>query len=550
MPTSLPTLLLVKKLIQQILFALLFGLRGIVVGIIWLTVLPWATVWTWRMYFSMGESTAWWISGRTRPHSPNNDGSPFYYNINFDKSLPQPTTFLGRLTSHPVWAALSADVFTGQIIASLIVLTFVAVFLLREWISQNARPGIFEDDEVIPEEGIAPRVDPRPPAGAHPQPHPLEEALALRQAEALRALEALRERPDGHNLVKGRSQGRAHIIHKRAKGRRGGRKDRSGSDMRATRRKLLPNDAEDEDDEMDYEEERIKRKAFIRRVRNARLAGARRKMAWNVMGQEPLPRLPLEVDPTFQFTFVPPPATAQTPPAISSLFDGVKSASSSENQAATGAAPVSSSFFDQKRPTLPSSSTPDLASSSASPSSSSAAPAVTQRLASYRAPEEFEESEAGPSRLPDPFEGDDDTEDEVIDKEEEFLHYFNDPEADERTSRPGTPSDDDTDKEGGGDDEGWRQNEDDPDVFEHDEDPGEMEDFVFDAWEAAEGDGAGDGAVPELGGGVPLENVIGLLPHEQVAVQNPAPEVEIPPEFAEELEGNVEDDMEGAMEGE
>ncbi|KAG6819442.1 hypothetical protein H0H93_011828 [Arthromyces matolae] len=57
MPTSLPTLLHVKELIQQVFFALFFGLRGIAVGIIWLTALPWATVSTWRMHFSMGEST-------------------------------------------------------------------------------------------------------------------------------------------------------------------------------------------------------------------------------------------------------------------------------------------------------------------------------------------------------------------------------------------------------------------------------------------------------------------------------------------------------------
>ena len=42
---------------------------------------------------------------------------------------------------------MSADIFTGQIIATLIVLVFIAVFLLREWISQNARPGVFEEGD-------------------------------------------------------------------------------------------------------------------------------------------------------------------------------------------------------------------------------------------------------------------------------------------------------------------------------------------------------------------------------------------------------------------
>lgn len=98
--------------------------------------------------------------------------------------------------------ALSADIFTGQIIASLIVLTFVAVFLLREWISQNARPGVFEDEEVFPD--MPPVVNdpppqpapnpPVPPAPLPPQipalPDPAE--LERRQQNAMRALDSLR----------------------------------------------------------------------------------------------------------------------------------------------------------------------------------------------------------------------------------------------------------------------------------------------------------------------------------------------------------------------
>jgi len=39
----------------------------------------------------------------------------------------------------------------------------VAVFLLREWISQNARPGVFEDEELLPD-------DPQPVLPLQPQP--------------------------------------------------------------------------------------------------------------------------------------------------------------------------------------------------------------------------------------------------------------------------------------------------------------------------------------------------------------------------------------------
>jgi len=57
MPARLPTILLVRRLSQHGLIAILFIVRAIAVAIIWLAVLPWATVWTWRMYFSMGDST-------------------------------------------------------------------------------------------------------------------------------------------------------------------------------------------------------------------------------------------------------------------------------------------------------------------------------------------------------------------------------------------------------------------------------------------------------------------------------------------------------------
>jgi E3 ubiquitin-protein ligase MARCH6 len=57
MPSTLPPFLLFRRLAQQALFAVLFGLRAILVGTVWLAVLPWITIWTWRVYFTMGEST-------------------------------------------------------------------------------------------------------------------------------------------------------------------------------------------------------------------------------------------------------------------------------------------------------------------------------------------------------------------------------------------------------------------------------------------------------------------------------------------------------------
>ncbi|KAG1839691.1 hypothetical protein F4604DRAFT_1835027 [Suillus subluteus] len=175
MPSTLPPLLLFRRLAQQALFAVLFGLRAIMVGTVWLAVLPWITIWTWRVYFTMGESTAWWISGRGRPYADffGMNGPTASSNGSFTGlGLPSNATLYQRVSNRPFWSMLSADIFAGQIIASLIVLIFVAIFLLREWISQNARPGVFEDEDggaihPAPQPGDPPAAAVEEPANVH-----------------------------------------------------------------------------------------------------------------------------------------------------------------------------------------------------------------------------------------------------------------------------------------------------------------------------------------------------------------------------------------------
>ncbi|KAH9962695.1 hypothetical protein BC827DRAFT_206711 [Russula dissimulans] len=160
MPRHLPVILLLRKFAQQVAFAILFCIRAIIVSFVWLAILPWVTVWTWRMYFAMGNSTAWWISARPRSSS-SSPSSFFLYNLTSRSQInstsinstlrhsSNDTDFptLNALLAHPLLRSVSADIFTGQIIATLIVLVFIAVFLLREWISQNARPGVFEEGD-------------------------------------------------------------------------------------------------------------------------------------------------------------------------------------------------------------------------------------------------------------------------------------------------------------------------------------------------------------------------------------------------------------------
>ncbi|KAI0085732.1 hypothetical protein BDY19DRAFT_964078 [Irpex rosettiformis] len=170
MPPRLPLFLLVKRFAQQSFVAILFGIRIVIVGLIWCAVLPWATIWTWRMYFAMGDSTAWWISNRERPRVDTPADTLTTYEQQNDTS-PDATPFETFLT-HPSIRTISADIVAGQIIATIIVVAFVAIFLLREWITQNARPGVFDEADAPPEAAIQVVAEPVIPLAPAPAPLP------------------------------------------------------------------------------------------------------------------------------------------------------------------------------------------------------------------------------------------------------------------------------------------------------------------------------------------------------------------------------------------
>lgn len=144
MPPRLPVFLLLRKVVEQAFFTIVFSIRLVVVMSIWLAVLPMVTVWTWRMYFTVGDALAWWIADRPRPREAEFSGHQY---LSGNSTIIDRSSLAARFTRHPAWLAFWSDIFTGQIIASVIILSFIALFLLREWISQNARPGILEDED-------------------------------------------------------------------------------------------------------------------------------------------------------------------------------------------------------------------------------------------------------------------------------------------------------------------------------------------------------------------------------------------------------------------
>jgi len=215
----------------------------------------------------------------------------------------------------------------GQIIASLIVLIFVAVFLLREWISQNARPGVFDDDELPQQQQVPAPAIPIPPREPLPPPardlDQLHQALAERQIETLRVLDVMRARDgvNGHMVGDARIHGRSPLDRRRRKGKTKQPADGEddGNDANGLRgAKLRALERGRDQDILERAEERDKRKSFSRRILTARLAGARRKASLAAAGRGmPIPVLPgpMPVHPSFEFTFKPPadPAVSSAP---------------------------------------------------------------------------------------------------------------------------------------------------------------------------------------------------------------------------------------------
>jgi E3 ubiquitin-protein ligase MARCH6 len=572
--------------------------------------------------------SAWWISDRQRLNAIS-ESSPYLYRATSGAPVPPSDTFVGQLTAHPVWIALSADIFTGQIIASLIVLTFVAVFLLREWISQNARPGVFEDEDVFPEEVQQQAVPhaPRPVQQRQVQLNPLDETLAQRQIEALRAIDTLRAREgiNGHMVGDDRRHhGRSPIQRARRKAKT---KEASEDPLNSfegmhvrSRRRLHSTGSSEETEEQEEEEkcseqERMKRRAFSRRVYAARLLGARRRAALTGNTQ---PRTPMDVDPAFDFTFkaelpkagrrsnsepLQKPsvetgtehATAVTSPttpifptvtlepprgSIPFSFDRLKTPSpllpptSSTDERSSdvrgmnagikqSASSSSLSLDKARRPPLPTTSVGPAASFMISPPRT---PLESPSLATYRAPEELEVV-ASPSRLngyfgPDQADEeensetgeDSDTEEDISgDKRTMKDRYFEVPDAPSRHVSPSglleysdTDEGDDEDQENKDED---YQSDTDGDSMESDDDEGDEGEanrlmlFNEDDWaievqvvQQPAGGAAGLGPVLPVQGGVD-------------AVQPPPDGDGGALDVNEEAEGNVEDDMDGAMEG-
>ncbi|KAK0203078.1 hypothetical protein DFS33DRAFT_1344825 [Desarmillaria ectypa] len=525
MPSRLPPALLLRRLTQQALFALLFAVRAVIVALVWLAVLPWATVWTWRICFTIGELTAWYISDREPPPESGATINPFYYNIQPDANRSPSQTLLGEISTHPVWLALSADIFTGQIIASMIVVTFVAIFLLREWISQNARPGVFDEEELpVPEE--------RPPGVELPAnlPQPLQPpivpvieqqrnrlALAQRQADAVRAYEAMRamQGTNGHVVGEGRNHGRTPL---ELSPRRERPQDDDGAESSRETRRQRGMEDEEKNREREHAKRRKQHRAFSRRLQTARLS--RREAEQNgeddALAYSPEPTN----DPLWlpEFFTASPGSSQRAGPSQSGPSSSSSSSSSpfppvalqppaepipfSLNLPSTpGTSDAPSTSF--RRPPLPNTILPSSGPSSPLHSTPLASPG----LATYRAPEDFSVDEDPP---PGYFDGSEQDRAFQAEQRAEMARYF--------SSEEGAPQQ----------------------VEEFEEEEEEEEEVEGDEYgvEDEDQDVPGDGQVLEVA--APAAPVLD--------VANQPPDAAMAAGLGDDLEGNADDDMEGALE--
>lgn len=90
--------------------------------------------------------SAWCLNSRgwPGPLSPPLGAVSWIFNITAVLSDPSESA----PAMHVITNTISSDIFTGQIISTLIVLVILSVFLLREWILQNAPRGVFDEEPV------------------------------------------------------------------------------------------------------------------------------------------------------------------------------------------------------------------------------------------------------------------------------------------------------------------------------------------------------------------------------------------------------------------
>jgi E3 ubiquitin-protein ligase MARCH6 len=211
MPRTLPTPLFVRQLSRRLTRSMVKFFRAGLVAFVWLGCLPWCVRWMWRAWFWISDGE--WLqlgaaSSATEPHTIASNASVTatstgIFPIVFPSAVASLLSRSGNATvaanvtsaypdgiffdRNPFYNAtrfqfvngLIVDVLEGQLLTALIVVTFIIIFLIREWVVQQ-QPAILGDAANIP------LLNEQPAAVAEPVPAAVDGA----------ADEAPREEPD------------------------------------------------------------------------------------------------------------------------------------------------------------------------------------------------------------------------------------------------------------------------------------------------------------------------------------------------------------------
>lgn len=185
MPAALPTLLFLKQLARHGINSVILWLRGVLVISVWLGCLPLGIRWMWQGWFWVSDGGWWTVTDPSNLEAPlqssaessapaaatttaaagsllaqlvpafmrQNSASlssnvtatdpatenmtaphnPFEYRhgLFFD------TNPFGNFTTSPTMNRLFVDILEGQLLTALIVVSFIIVFLIREWVVQQ-----------------------------------------------------------------------------------------------------------------------------------------------------------------------------------------------------------------------------------------------------------------------------------------------------------------------------------------------------------------------------------------------------------------------------
>ncbi|CAO3631806.1 unnamed protein product [Cunninghamella blakesleeana] len=147
--------------------------RALIVGIVWLIILPYSTLWTWRFYFWSGETLSF-FAAPVKNTNTSTDTTSTSVTINDDQiqSDEISTTFISRiinLMTFPItfqWRNFLLDCFEGQVITTFVIVIFIAAYLFREWAMQNLPVDDHEDedeDELLDQQQQVPPLFGRQP---------------------------------------------------------------------------------------------------------------------------------------------------------------------------------------------------------------------------------------------------------------------------------------------------------------------------------------------------------------------------------------------------